>query len=295
MYRTHPKSRGWPRAVLAAVLLAVVAPTTVALASPSTVGAAPAPGGLDHFLCYPATPVAGVPPLKAPRGVKLVDQFSVVNKAGVPKPFTAKFGAVVAHCNPAIKVVQLPAGPQTFPPKSPSWHLACMSITTNQRTAVHVVTVSNQFGTANLDTTPPTEFCLPSLKSLASPPVFNPPGPGEVQPDHFTCYPVSYDPKTPGRFVPPGPVLAGDQFNGFTPAPLQVATPTRLCLPTQKTIKGVVTPITNPQAHLLCFSIQTSEAPFTGTVWDRNQFGTAALALRPANELCLPSFKTVIK
>jgi len=294
MHVSRHSSRRWSRTLLAAALLGIAVPITAAAIAQSPASAAPAPAGLDHFLCYHATALPGVPPLKAPPGVKLVDQFSPLNRKGVPIPFTARFGVVTSHCNPALKVVDLPAGPAQYPPLSPDWHLLCLHITTNQTTAVHIVQVSNQFGTANLDTKAPNQFCLPSLKSLTTPPVFKPPA-GEKRPDHFTCYPVTYDPNTPSRFVPPGPVLAGDQFNGFQPVPVQVLIPARLCLPTQKTINGVVTPITNLAAHLLCFNIKSPEPPYTGTVWDENQFGMAAMTVGPVNQLCLPSFKKIIK
>jgi len=294
MHVSRDSSRRWSRTLLAAALLGIAVPITAAAITQNPASAAPAPAGLDHFLCYHATALPGVPPLKAPPGVKLVDQFSPLNSKGVPTPFTARFGVVTSHCNPALKVVDLPAGPAQYPPLSPDWHLLCLHITTNQTTAVHIVQVSNQFGTANLDTKAPNQFCLPSLKSLTTPPVFKPPA-GEKRPDHFTCYPVTYDPNTPSRFVPPGPVLAGDQFNGFQPVPVQVLIPARLCLPTQKTINGVVTPITNLAAHLLCFNIKSPEPPYTGTVWDENQFGMAAMTVGPVNQLCLPSFKKIIK
>src|SRR4051812_26077270 len=60
--------------------------------------AAPAPPGLDHFLCYTASPVAGAPTFKIPRGVTLRNQFS-------PQPFRPKFVAVAEHCNPAAKIL----------------------------------------------------------------------------------------------------------------------------------------------------------------------------------------------
>jgi len=59
----------------------------------------------------------------------------------------------------------------------------CYSITAIQRPNRHRVLVTNQFGAAKLDTGAPNQFCLPSLKSLQTPPVFNPPAPNEIMPD----------------------------------------------------------------------------------------------------------------
>ena len=46
--------------------------------------AGPAPGGLDHFLCYNAATVTGAPTFKIPKGVTLANQFSST-------PFKPKF------------------------------------------------------------------------------------------------------------------------------------------------------------------------------------------------------------
>lgn len=67
----------------------------------------------------------------------------------------------------------------------------------------------------------PTSLCLPSLMSLVTLPVFNPPGPTEVQPDHFTSYPVSYLKGTTTKFAPPPVVQVIDQFDP-TGAPVTV-------------------------------------------------------------------------
>ena len=248
----------------------------------------PDPAGLDHFLCYQATSMAGVPGFNIPPTVKLKNQFS-------SSSFVATFGQVVRHCNPALKIVTTPAGQQTFPPQSPSWHLLCFAITGRQVPSSHVVQVSDQFGQGQLQTGPPQRFCLPSLKSLQTPPVFNPPGPTEIQPDHFTCYPAKL---LSGSFTPPGQVQVGDQFDNFQPISVQVGPPNSICLPTKKIIitssgQKIVTKITNAVAHLLCFNV-TQTPLFTGTVWDQNQFGTGALTVTKTVSLCVPSFKTLI-
>src|SRR5690348_6872050 len=84
-----------PRRMTVLIVAAVTALGGLAIAVPSS-AAAPAPPGLDHFLCYSATPVAGVPGFQVPKGVTLKNQFS-------PDPFRPKFVTVDTHCNPASK------------------------------------------------------------------------------------------------------------------------------------------------------------------------------------------------
>jgi hypothetical protein len=237
------------------------------------------PAGLDHFLCYNAASTPGTVPVKPPNAVTLLNQFS-------PNPFKPKFAPVDLHCNPALKIV--PSG--QFPPKSPSWHLMCYQITGKQTPNKHLVQVSNQFGTARLNTGAPNQFCLPSLKSLQTPPQFNPPGPNEIMPDHFTCYPTRLAGNT--HFKPPTAIQVKDQF---APGPIQVqiGVPVELCVPTQKSVKNVVKgPITNPAAHLLCFEV--TQTPVISPIWDKNQFGTGQLNITNTRMLCLPSDKKLI-
>ena len=178
-----------------------------------------------------------------------------------------------------------------FPPKSPSWHLMCINITGKQAPNKHLVKVTNQFGSTRLKTGAPNQFCLPSLKSLKTPPQFDPPAPGEVQPDHFTCYPVA--PVGTAVFKPPTQIRVHDQFSQ-QPVNVQVGQPRELCVPTEKSINGTVAgPITNPAAHLLCFDV--SQTPTITPIWDQNQFGAGQLNVGPTKFLCLPSFKTLIK
>lgn len=253
------------------------------------------PPGLNHFLCYSVTSLSGSgttqPGFTPPAKVELLNQFST-------KEFRPTFGAVDIHCNPAVKVITSSTGTQqSYPLVSPDYHLLCFAIKATQSPNTHLVKVTNQFGTAELRAGAPTQLCLPSLKSLATPPSFAPPAAGEIVPDHFTCYPVAY--VGTARFSPPGAVSVGDEFDNLTPTPVQVGSPTSLCLPTQKTVFSAtggttVTPITNAVAHLLCFSV--SPTPFPSTpVWDQNQFGVGGFTVHATKSLCLPSFKTLVK
>jgi hypothetical protein len=53
-----------------------------------------------------------------------------------------------------------------------------------------------------------------------------------------------------------------------------------------------VTPITNPDAHLLCWSILVSQQP-SSTVTVTNQFGSGELTTGQPKVLCLPSWKNL--
>jgi hypothetical protein len=239
----------------------------------SGASAASQPSGLDHFLCYKITSNT----FTIPSPVTLTNQFS-------PSGFqpTTISSRPKLHCNPTYKVV--PTG--FFPITNPEAHLLCFKITESTQPTPRV-TVTNQFGQAQLQPAQPNLLCLPSWKSLTGPPNRTP-----VQPpglDHFTCYPVSYVPGG-GTFAPPAAVSVQDQFAGAFVG-VTVGAPQQLCVPTQKTVNGVVTPITNPQAHLLCFAV--TKTPTKNPVWDQNQFGTAKVGIIATKMLCLPSFKTV--
>jgi hypothetical protein len=260
------------------------------------------PPGLDHFICYNASVPPGIAFPVLPSQLK--NQFpGLVN-------LTQTNAQVVLHCNPATKRVTSVTGKVTsYPAKSPSWHLLCIAIDVSQPPNTHVVKVSDQFGAAKLTTGPPSQFCLPSLKSLgpASNPVFTPPAASEIQPDHFTCYPIENPTGgQPFTQIPPV-VMVKDQFTGRL-VPVQIGLPTRLCLPTQKTLEpsGQVTKITNATAHLMCFQVSGVPPSNVPTVFDENQFnqqpfhpnkpgpGFTPIEIGTANSLCLPSYKKLL-
>ncbi len=296
--------------VALAFALAIIA-TGSAFAIGSTASALPAPPaqppGLDHFLCYNASTPAGTTFPVIPS--QLMSQFpGAIN-------ITQTSATVDLHCNPATKKVKSASGAVTkYKAMSPSWHLLCVAIDTSQSPDTHVVKVSDQFGEAKLTTGPPSQFCLPSLKTLTqSPsgaPVFTPPGPNEVTPDHFTCYTIENQTGgQPFTEIPPV-VKVKDQFN-TRPVRVQIGPPTMLCLPTQKTLEsgpnaGQVTPITNATAHLLCFQVSGVPTPTVGTVFDENQFnqqpfnpqapgpGYTPIEIGSVSSLCLPSYKKLI-
>lgn len=265
---THAR-RVW-LSVAAAVVVAGGALFGVQVAGART--PASQPTGLDHFTCYKATATG----FKAPPGVRLVNQFA-------PNGFVPVIGKIAFHCNPTQKTI--PGA--VFPINNPNAHLACFKITATQ--AAEKVQVQNQFGTAILTTSSPTLLCLPSWKSLTGPPNQTPNQPPGL--DHFTCYPVKYFPGSK-RFRPPAGITLQDQFT-TQPIAVTVGLPKLLCLPTEKILPtGQTYPITNPNAHLLCFAV--SQTPIITHIFDQNQFGQGPLTVRQTSTLCLPSFKKIV-
>jgi hypothetical protein len=105
--------------------------------------------------------------------------------------------------------------------------------------------------------------------------------------DHQLCYPA-----TGIGFRIPTNVVLKNQFspNGFKPRISKVA---YHCNPVEKILQtGQIFPITNPNAHLLCFTITETTQP-TPRVTVTNQFGSATLIPRQPNLLCLPSWKSL--
>ncbi|HEY1618246.1 MAG TPA: hypothetical protein VGG25_11535 [Streptosporangiaceae bacterium] len=105
--------------------------------------------------------------------------------------------------------------------------------------------------------------------------------------DHQLCYTAAGT-----GFKPPPTALLQNQFNtaGFT---VKIGAMVVHCNPVKKTlVSGPVYPISNPNAHLACFTISApTQATFEVTV--ANQFGTALLSTGQPNMLCLPSWKSL--
>jgi len=270
------------------------------------------PGGLDHFLCYQVVSDQFTPLL-----VDLTDQFGVHNSVQ-PLPANAQPGNQL--CNPVIKTPGTAAGGLTGPVygvNQPDSHLYCFADAIAPP-AVQV-SVTNQFGTADLTVTNSTSLCLPSWKydSTQEPPL---PG-GSVNPsawtdpstlnlNHFQCYQVQAGTAPNGGFAVPPTVQLQDQFGMYT---VQVGAPTQLCAPVIKQVVGTNgQPLGPPSAinsegvtgaHLPCFALSAG-GPHSVLVG--NQFspgfpppGGVAPAPVPvtvaaADQLCLPSIKTPI-
>jgi hypothetical protein len=222
----------------------------------------------QHYLCYKATAKAG---FKVPKGIRLINSLA-------PNGFVPTFGPANLHCNPTVKDVP---GAQ-YEITSPTWHFLGWELTTKQPSAR--VTATNQFGTAKLVATSPTELLVPSWKSLTGPPneSTNTP-PGE---DHYTCYPVTYA-KGSAQYSAPSPVMVQDEFaSGLVT--VTVGVPKLLCLPTEKILPtGATSPINNPNLNYVCF--QVSKTPILSPVYDQNQFGQGPVTIKATKTLCLPT------
>jgi hypothetical protein len=289
MFRTTLRERRWrptaPKVAIAGGIAVACAAGTmvgVAVASPAAapraqLSAAVKPRPVDHQLCYTVTHGR----YKIPAAVELFNQFS-------PNGFIPRINPLPAiHCNPVKKI--LPATGQTFPIRNAAAHLLCFHMAAAKPQPTPEVTVTNQFGSANLIPGQPNFLCLPSWKSLTAPP--NRPLPQPPGLSHFTCYPVKVAPGSAG-YQPPPAVLLQDEFSGSAATQAQVsAIPQELCLPTMKTVGTHVTKIVNHAAHLLCFGV--TPTPKKPRVWDQNQFGTSAMAIVRTKWLCVPSRKVI--
>jgi hypothetical protein len=238
----------------------------------------------DHQLCYTVGTGNG---FTLPGTITLKNQFS-------PKGFEPTISTTpVLHCNPVEKI--LPSG-QVFPITNPHAHLLCFGITAAAAQPTPEVSVTNQFGTADLQPGQPNRLCLPTWKSLKAPPDRTPSQPPGLS--HYTCYPVKV---RSGAYRPPA-VMLKDEFTA-KPVPAQVIpTPNELCLPT---VKIVTTPtlskiyrIVPGAMHLLCFPLAT-QTPIKSPVFDENQFapvppGGVRVTIARTSALCLPSTKKII-
>ena len=116
--------------------------------------------------------------------------------------------------------------------------------------------------------------------------------------DNFECYTAAATP-TAAVSVPfsatPHHVLVKNSFasGGFVAVPGAVALH---CNPVQ-TIAGhsVTTPVTNPNAHLLCPTISPVALRVPSLVISKNQFGTGALKPTAVQSLCLASWENDTK
>jgi hypothetical protein len=277
----------------AAMLLLTALVALVAVAAPASAAMEPTnqPPGLDHFYCYPIAPTTQAT-FAPPAQVQLKDQFGTS---------IVVIGPLQRLCAPATKT-RLDNG-QSFPPQNPDAHLTCWGIT-DPNFSPTKLKATNQFGDAMLDILAAHSLCLPSFKSLQTPPVF----PAATQPsglDHFKCYTVRYTLDAAGNpsnvfGQEPANVMVQDQFG---PKIATLGRPVLLCTPAEKTRLDLpgnpVTPITNPDAKLVCFRSEDDQQ-YAVQPWLKNQFGIARVQgttsspsgapLLVGNMLCLPSF-----
>lgn len=265
-----------PRRVLRPLGVTVAIPA-VALGGliPVPSAAADQPPRLDHFKCYTANVTSASGHVA---NVRLRDQFGVTS-------------AVVARlpdrlCNPVEKT--LLSGSVTRI-ENPRAHLVCYRIQ-DSGVGPREVRVRNQFGIARLSVGAAQRLCLPSWKSRTArlPTPVQPPGL-----DHFKCYAARYSTAADLRFTIPAAVGLRDQFEQVR---ARIGSPAELCNPVEKTVpSGVVTPVRNPAAHLVCFPIRQEPAHVARSVFTKNQFGRTALRTVAQSRLCLPSYKQVVR
>jgi hypothetical protein len=112
--------------------------------------------------------------------------------------------------------------------------------------------------------------------------------------DHQQCYTAAAISSTaitgPNFPATPAAVQLTDAFNNVFASIGKVS---MLCNPAQKTLPtGLVTPITNPNAHLVCWSIKPNQPVLPGVTLT-NQFGSGFLQATALKNLCLPSWKSL--
>jgi hypothetical protein len=254
------------RVFFTALWLVALAGTGAAQTTPPT---------LDHFYCYFA--------LRQPTQVTvtLEDQFDVkLNKTELVRDLR-----LVRFCNPVQKTT---ADGKVTTIQHPDDHLT-MYLITPEPIIPRVVVIKNQFGTQLLRTANALLLAVPSGKIWPIPGthVFPPTVPTDL--DHFKCYLASG--KVIGRRV-----LLKDQFfkdtrDGVLAGVLQ---PVLFCNPVKKTVPTappIITPITNPDAHLACYV--TTRKPFNTRLLYDNQFSQDLQQLAVSNPdiLCVPSSK----
>ncbi len=103
--------------------------------------------------------------------------------------------------------------------------------------------------------------------------------------NHFVCYQA-----TGTGFTPPTVILR-NQFNpyGFSP---DVLSPDLHCNPVAVSANSGNYPITNANAHLLCFAVTAPVQP-TYLVKVKNEFGRFFLETGQPSDLCLPTWKSL--
>jgi hypothetical protein len=218
----------------------------------SAVRAQPIPFQVDHFKCYLPENATIVPPAQ----VQLLDQFG---------PAATVVGNIFRFCNPTRKFHE---GTVTAIQK-PDNHLT-LHQTAPQPLVHRRVKIRNQFGEQQIITHDARVLAVPTQKAPHGPPAGL---------SHFSCY-------TAEGPVVGAPVALEDQFFASKHT---IGRPVLFCNPVQKWHNGVVTPITNQNDHLTCYSM--TQVPFARVVDARNQFGDLHFETKFADMSCVPTQK----
>jgi hypothetical protein len=207
---------------------------------------------IDHFKCYFPAESTQVQP--AP--VQLADQFG---------PSAAQVGKIFRLCNPTRK---FHAGVVTGVNHADD-HLT-LHQTTPQPLVTRQVKIRNQFGDQEITTLDARILAVPTQKAPHGPP---------QELNHFNCYVAQGQPVQQV-------VGLSDQFFA---SKHNVVRPVLFCNPVQKIHNGAITPITNPNDHLTCYSM--TRVPFVRDVDLRNQFGEHHIRTSLTDMLCVPTQK----
>jgi hypothetical protein len=216
-------------------------------------------GPLDHFKCYTVLNSSYIG-----KGVNLKDQFVTIFNATVT--WAQYFG------NPAMKW----HNNVTTNISNPNDHLTVYNITPWEPPQTWQVEVVNQFGVQNLTVSGPVALAVPTWK--LSPGNHTPP----VNLDHYLLYEVIAGPVTNVT------VAVGDEF-GYNLTGVWVYKPLFFANPVQKTYDGIVTNITDPEAHLVFYEI--AGETFSTVVQVSNQFGNQPLVVENPALLAVLSAK----
>lgn len=254
--------RGLSACALGALLLLLATTSASANAITTSRGDSaanePASYTLDHFLCYVTNSSA------VNQNVTLQDQFQ-------PQPVPFNVGTPGELCNPVKKI----HNGRIFKIVNLADHLVMYNIG-KPTTRIHVVQVTNQFGTQRLRVfAPPLYLAVPTKTETHKVPTTL---------DHFECYVVK------GKAVNV-PVGLKDEFTSVPS--VTVTTPALLCAPTVKVHNKKKYPIMHPTVHLVCYTIQLPSV--NKNLDTRNQFRAEGLLITLPNLLCAPSSKKVLQ
>ena len=155
------------------------------------------------------------------------------------------------------------------------------------------VSVTDQFGTLELQVRDPSRLLVPAEKAISSPPSISPPRPTV---DHFVCYRV----KLRSEFDD-FEVMLKDQFTTEAKV-FEVDEPELLCAPADKIHDGTFLADDKEGTHLLCYEVELEDDEDDNgslrTVWTADQFSDLRKIKRPKTkepeELCVPATKTVL-
>jgi hypothetical protein len=152
--------------------------------------------------------------------------------------------------------------------------------------------VENQFGTLVVDTIRPERLLVPTAKDLIDPVAA--PDLGSIDVDHYKCYRVKVTKGTP-KFEKVLGVEVTDQFTTpfGEPTLFDLKRPIRLCTPVEKNGE----PIKREADHLMCYVAVPSKGQpkpvKVSGIFLNNQFAEGQLDAVKAEELCVPSRKTL--